>query len=78
MSKKAERPQSRRHIQIYDQDWDYLNKRFIYPGPIVRQMVHLAVKALRQRELDRADASGPGAKTIDQIAEQQLQELTDE
>jgi len=75
MSKKAERPQSRRHIQIYDQDWEYLNKRFIYPGPIVRQMVHLAVKQLRQRELDRADN---GAKTIDQIAEQQLQELTDE
>jgi len=76
MSKKAERPQSRRHIQIYDQDWEYLNKRFIYPGPIVRQMVHLAVKGLRQRELDRADASG--AKTLDQIAEQQLQELTDD
>ena len=38
-------------------------------------MVHLAVKQLRQRELDRADN---GAKTIDQIAEQQLQELTDE
>ena len=75
MSKKAERPQSRRPIQIYDQDWEYLNKRFIYPGPIVRQMVHLAVKQLRQRELDRADN---GAKTIDQIAEQQLQELTDE
>ena len=75
MSKKAERPQSRRHIQIYDQDWEYLNKRFIYPGPIVRQMVHLAVKQLHQRELDRADN---GAKTIDQIAEQQLQELTDE
>lgn len=75
MSKKAERPQSRRHIQIYDQDWEYLNKRFIYPGPIVRQMVHLAVKQLRQRELDRADN---GAKTIDQIAEQQLQELTDD
>ena len=75
MSKKAERPQSRRHIQIYDQDWEYLNTRFIYPGPIVRQMVHLAVKQLRQRELDRADN---GAKTIDQIAEQQLQELTDE
>lgn len=75
MSKKAERPQRRRHIQIYDQDWEYLNKRFIYPGPIVRQMVHLAVKQLRQRELDRADN---GAKTIDQIAEQQLQELTDD
>ena len=75
MSKKAERPQSRRHIQIYDQDWEYLNKRFIYPGPIVRQMVHLAVKQLRQRELDRADN---GAKTIDQIAEQQRQKLTDE
>ena len=75
MSKKAERPQSRRHIQIYDQDWEYLNKRFIDPGPIGRQMVHLAVKQLRQRELDRADN---GAKTIDQIAEQQLQELTDE
>lgn len=76
MSKKAERPQSRRHIQIFDQDWEYLTKRFLYPGPIVRQMVHLAVKQLHQRELDRADAHG--TKTIDQIAEQQLQELTDE
>ena len=62
MSKKAVYPQSRRHILVYDEDWEYLDRRYgknttsrIGMGAMIRNMIHLHVKALREREERKAE-----------------------
>ena len=56
MSKRAIRPQSRRHILVYDEDWKWLETAFgasspgrLGVGPIIRQIVHLYVGRLRSK-----------------------------
>lgn len=62
MSRKALYPQSRRHILIYDQDWEWLLQNFgaesAHPygvGPAIRDIIHKHVGALRQRALSLAE-----------------------
>lgn len=62
MSRKAIYPQSRRHILIYDEDWEYLSRRYgqnsisrVGIGAMIRNMIHLHVKALREREDSKAE-----------------------
>lgn len=63
MSKRAERPQSRRHILVFDEDWEYLDKLYgpqglkrIGVGPAIRQIIHAKVKALKAREIGMRDS----------------------
>jgi len=62
MSKKVSLPQSRRHLFIYDEDWEYLSKLFGANSPnsigvsaAVRAIIHAKVKQLRQREIDERE-----------------------
>lgn len=62
MSKKSLLPQSRRHIWVYDEDFEYLEKAFgkdtpsrMGVGPMVREIIHTYVKALRAREAARVE-----------------------
>lgn len=63
MSKKALLPQTRRHILVYDEDWEYLLKNF-GPGShgfglgvsgAIRQIVHQRVQGLKARENGELD-----------------------
>lgn len=63
MSKKAELPQSRHHVLIFDEDWTFLEANFgihsanrIGAGVAIRKLVHSHVKGLRQRVQDLADS----------------------
>jgi hypothetical protein len=61
MSKKAERPQSRRHIWVFDEDWEYLQELYggvaspLTPSAAIRQVVHTWVKRQRAAEVTSRD-----------------------
>ncbi len=62
MSRRAEMPQTRRHILIFDEDWDWLDANYghyssnrIGTGVAVRKLIHSHVRALRQRVQDNLD-----------------------
>lgn len=62
MSKRSERPQTRRHVLIFDEDWDWLEANYgpysenkIGTGAAARQIIHLHVKRLKQVVQDRLD-----------------------
>lgn len=63
MSKKSEAPQSRRHIWVFDEDWEFLSRAFgesIGVGPAIRRIVQLHVNGLRakqQRLIDEGAAA---------------------
>jgi hypothetical protein len=63
MSKRAELPQSRRHVLIFDEDWAWLDTQYgpysksrLGTGVAVRKIVHQRVQQLRQAEQDRIDS----------------------
>ncbi len=67
MSKRHILPASRRHLEIYDEDWDFLVENFgrhtagaLGPGPAIRNIVHAKVKALRAKQISRLDELAPG------------------
>ena len=78
MSRRAKFPQSRHHVMIYDEDWDWLSTMFgaqngngTGAGTVIRELVHRQVARLReasaQREaelagLDQAPAASQGAE----------------
>lgn len=58
MAKKHSLPQSRRHIFINDEDWEFLESRFGKSSPtpkgvgwIIRELIHAKVKQIREREV---------------------------
>ena len=63
MNQRLNQPATRRHIEIYDEDWKFLSENFgknsshpIGVGPTIRQLVHVRVKGLRanfEAKLDR-------------------------
>lgn len=64
MSRKSPRPQSSRHVMIYDEDWEYLEALYgrasgpnaIGTGTAIKQLVHGWVKRLQAqatKEVDR-------------------------
>lgn len=59
MSRRAILPQHRRHIHVYDDDWDFLETHFansgVSPGVAVREMIHKWVVDLRRRVNERLD-----------------------
>lgn len=66
MSKKAERPQSRHHIMIWDEDWEYLSRRFGRGGEheslgisgAIRHLIHAKVQGYKLLEAQAVDGLG--------------------
>ena len=65
MTRRSERAQTARHIQINDDDWEYLKQVYgpgspqpIGPGPAIRTIIQGFVKRLRQQTIDRLDTQG--------------------
>ena len=63
MSKKSKLPQSRRHILVYDEDWEYLMRHY-GPGSVrsdvgvsraIREVLHQRVQGLRIKEAGEID-----------------------
>lgn len=72
MSKKAALPQSRRHVMIYDEDWEFLQQEFgqgskseIGVGVAIKTIVHAKVQDMKARANEafdkiREDMNGAG------------------
>ena len=63
MSRKVRLPQSRRHIWLYDEDWDFLtdwcaaHADLLTPGPAIRESIHARVLFLKARQSTAIDDS---------------------
>ena len=68
MSAKARRPQSRRHILVFDEDWEYLDAIYgtastnrLGVGPAIREVIHTYVSKLKAKTEAILDEARPGA-----------------
>lgn len=53
MPRRSEIPSSRRHIWVYDEDWEFLEKMFgeaLGTGKAIRNIIHNYVGNLQARE----------------------------
>lgn len=60
MSKRSPVKQSRRHVWLYDEDWDWLKQRYsgkIGPSEAVRKIVHTMVLRIKQQEQHAIEAA---------------------
>jgi hypothetical protein len=65
MPRKSEIPQTRRHVHIYDEDWEWLNRNY---GPdseskvgistAIRQIIHKFVSTKQAEIQERIDGNG--------------------
>jgi hypothetical protein len=62
MSKRAEMPQSRRHVLVFDEDWEWLEDNYgrystsrIGTGVAVRKILHAHIRQLKQVVQDNLD-----------------------
>lgn len=62
MSRRLPLPQSRRHVLIFDEDWNFLNTWFgdsstvkTGVGPAIRAIVHQRVEYLKAKQAARLD-----------------------
>ena len=62
MSRKVSLPQSRRHVQIFDEDWDFLMQEFgpgaknnIGVGVAIRTIVHAKVSDMKAKANEAFD-----------------------
>ena len=81
MSKKLDEPTVARHIELYKEDWDFLNTNFgkhsplsVGPGRIIRDLVRKKVRALRAAQIGSLDEIVPGdgviaSRTMERLAE---------
>lgn len=53
MSTRARKPYQRRHVQIYDEDWEFLGHYCPAIGPVVRGFLHLYVRRLKSQLADK-------------------------
>lgn len=53
MSPRARKPYQRRHVQIYDEDWEFLGHYCEAIGPVVRGFLHLYVRKLKSQLADK-------------------------
>lgn len=68
MSKKSILPQSRHHVMVYDEDWEFLltycrdrAEENLGPGTVVRELIHRRVMGLREKMNQAVDAIGGAA-----------------
>lgn len=69
MSRKTENPSSRRHILVYNEDWEFLEKAYgnasesrLGVGPAIRNIIHAYVNSLKakvQRRVDKGHGTQP-------------------
>lgn len=71
MTKKNSQPSSRRHIWVFDDDWKYLEKMFgpasdsrLGVGPTIRQIIHIYVGNLQNKERQIMDARAPASSQV--------------
>jgi hypothetical protein len=60
--RKSIRPQSRRHLWLYDEDWDFVathiaTRTGLAPGSWVREMLHRIVLQLREERYLQNEAA---------------------
>ena len=60
--RKSIRPQSRRHIWFYDDDWEFIDKFMapragLSPGSYVRELTHRFVEQQREAQQLRVEAA---------------------
>ena len=70
MTKRIERPTEARHIQIYTEDWNFLNDNFgkgsekpLGAGKAIRLIVHKYCNAVRAQQIRGVDEIGTGLVT---------------
>ena len=75
--RKGAQSQSRRHIHIYDEDWEWLLKHFGPESPerfgtskAVRNIIHAFVKASKARQQTAIDAAADKRQTVEAITNQ--------
>lgn len=59
MSKKSPQSQSRRHVHIFDEDWDFLERSFggrISVSQAIRKIVHVRCNELRAKVQHKIDS----------------------
>jgi hypothetical protein len=72
MSKRNPFPTRSVHIEINEDDWEFLTENFgkhtsnpIGPGPAIRAIVHSKVKGLRSKMIEAIDQMGVGEEQRD-------------
>jgi hypothetical protein len=67
MTRRHEKPTSRRHIQIFDEDWEFLLANMgpesanpLGVGTAIRVIVHAKVQGLRAKIIAGIDSKVPG------------------
>jgi hypothetical protein len=60
--RKSIKPQSRRHIWMYDEDWDYIHAHVaprtqLAPGSWTREILHTIVLQIREERRQSQEAS---------------------
>jgi hypothetical protein len=72
--RKSIKPQSRRHIWMYDEDWDYIHAHVaprtqLAPGSWTREILHTIVLQIREERRLQQEASG---KLLHQVEQDRL------
>lgn len=69
MNKRVHSIQSRRHIWIRDEDWNYLSGLYDQPGRMIREIVSHHVKLFRAKVIEAEDqGKGPRAELAELLA----------
>jgi hypothetical protein len=70
MPKRGIRPQTSRHVFIYDEDWEFLQNLYgrgsrnpVGVSRVVQELIHQKVKGLRQAVANKLDQGGSAPST---------------
>ena len=72
--RKSIKPQSRRHIWMYDEDWDYIHnyvapRTQLAPGSWTREILHSIVLQLREERRLQQEAAGKLLAAVEVLEE---------
>ena len=80
MSRKSRLPQSRHHILVYDEDWEWLEQHFgasssrpIGIGPAIREIIHKHLENIRDKFQQRLDTSHKASHEASHESEPKLE-----
>lgn len=78
MSKKSPLPQSRRHIMLYDEDWEFLEAEYgihspskVGAGTVVKLLVHQKVQQVKARANQAWDSRNQAAAASQALPNQE-------